>query len=249
MLFPRPATLLQDNKYYGQSKPQYENATTSDIWSARSLGAAGDGVSDDTDALRSLFQVVAARFDQGAIAFIDAGFYVVTDTVYIPPNIRVVGEAYSAVIMGAGPTFSDINNPQPVVQIGSQGQTGYVEISDIIVSTQGGTAGAVLIEYNLNTPTSSPPSGLWDVHARIGGFAGSKLQTADCPKTPDVPTTPNPACIAAYMSFHITRTAGNLYVAGSWIWVADHDIDDENNTQINVFAGRGLLVESQPGRI
>jgi hypothetical protein len=146
----------------------------------------------------------------------------VTDTVYIPPNIRIVGEAVSAVIMGAGPKFSDINNPRPVVQIGSTGQTGYVEISDIMVSTQGGTSGAILIEYNLNTPTSSPPSGLWDVHVRVGGFAGSNLQINDCPKTPDVPTAPNPACIAAYMSFHITRTAGNLYVAGSWIWAADH---------------------------
>lgn len=240
---------MQGNKYYERSKPQYENATTSNIWSARILGAAGDGVSDDTNALRGFFQVVAGRFDQGAIAFIDAGFYMVTDTVYIPANIRIVGEALSAVIMGAGPKFSDINNPRPVIQIGSPGQTGYVEISDIIVSTQGGAAGAVLIEYNLNTPVNMPPSGLWDVHVRVGGFAGSKLQTSDCPKTPDIPTTPNPACIAAYMSFHITRTAGNLYVAGSWIWVADHDIEDQNNTQINIFAGRGLLVESQPGSI
>lgn len=249
VLFPRPASLLQGNKYYERSKPQYENATASNIWSARSFGAAGDGVSDDTNALRALFQVVASRFDGGAIAFIDAGYYRVTDTVYVPPNIRIVGEAVSAVIMGAGPKFSDINNPRPVIQIGSPGQTGYVEISDIIVSTQGGTSGAVLIEYNLNTPTSGRPSGLWDVHVRVGGFAGSKLQINDCPKTPAVPTAPNPACIAAYISFHITRTAGNLYVEGGWLWVANHDIEDANNTQINVYAGRGLLIESQPGRI
>jgi hypothetical protein len=174
-------------------------------------------VTDDTNALRALFLVVASRFNAGAIAFIDAGYYKVTDTVYIPPNIRIVGEAVAAVIMGAGSRFSDINNPRPVIQIGSPGQTGYVEISDIMVSTQGNTAGAVLIEYNLNTPTNSPPSGLWDVHVRVGGFAGSELQTHQCPKTPGQPTAPNANCIAAYISFHITRTAGNLYVEGSWL--------------------------------
>lgn len=169
-----------------------------------------------------MFQVVALRFNTGAIAFIDAGYYKVTDTVYIPPNIRIVGEAVSAVIMGAGAKFSDINNPHPVIQIGtSGGETGYTEISDIIVSTQGGTSGAVLIEYNLNTPANSPPSGLWDVHVRAGGFAGSKLQLSQCPTTPGVPTAPDPACIAAYMSLHITRSAGNLYVEGSWLWVAE----------------------------
>ncbi|KAB5528951.1 pectate lyase superfamily protein-domain-containing protein, partial [Coniochaeta sp. 2T2.1] len=249
VLFPRPANLLLNNKYYERSKPQYENTTASNIYSARNFGAAGDGVTDDTNALRALFQVVAGRFNNGAVAFIDAGYYKVTDTVYIPPNIRIVGEAVSAVIMGAGPKFSDINIPRPVIQVGTSGQTGYVEISDIMLSTQGGTSGAVLIEYNLNTPTTSPPSGLWDVHVRVGGFAGSNLQLSDCPKTPSQPTAPDPDCIAAYMSFHITRSAGNLYVEGIWLWVADHDIEDPNNTQINVYAGRGMLIESQPGRI
>jgi hypothetical protein len=166
---------------------------------------------------------VAGRFDQGAIAFLDAGYYKVTDTIYIPPNIRIVGEALSAVIIGAGSRFSDMNNPRPVLQIGSPGQAGYVELSDIMVSTQGGTSGAVLVEYNLNTAANSPPSGLWDVHVRVGGFAGSNLQISDCPKTPGIATAPNPSCIAAYLSFHITRTAGNLYVEGSWLWVADHE--------------------------
>ena len=240
---------MQGNKFYERSKPQYENATASNIITARGFGVSGDGVTDDTLWLRAYFKVVSDLFDKGAIGFIDAGYYRVTDTIYIPPNIRIVGEGVSAVIMGAGPRFSDINNPRPVVQIGSPGQTGYVEISDIMVSTQGGTAGAVLIEYNLNTPMSSPPSGLWDVHVRIGGFAGSNLQVAQCLKTPSVATSPNPACIAAYMSFHITRSAGNLYVDGSWIWGSDHDIDDPLNTQINVYAGRGLLIDSQRGRI
>lgn len=52
-----------------------------------------------------------------------------------------MGESYS-VIMGAGPFFSQITNPKPVVSVGQSGQTGIVEWSDMIVSTQGATAGA-----------------------------------------------------------------------------------------------------------
>jgi glucan 1,3-beta-glucosidase len=96
-------------------------------------------------------------------------------TVFFPPNLRVVGEAMSSVILGAGPRFSDINKPYPVLQVGKPGDKGYLEFSEVFVSTQGATAGAVLIEYNLATHTgseckltsqSTPPSGMWDVHTR-----------------------------------------------------------------------------------
>lgn len=33
----------------------------------------------------------------------------------------------------------------------------------------------------------------------------------------------------------------------NWLWVADHDIEDPNLTQITVYAGRGLLIESEAG--
>ena len=163
-----------------------------------------------------------------------------------------MGEALAAVILGSGPNFSDINAPRAVVQIGNQGDPKSVELSDIIVSTQGGTAGAVLIQYNLNPPAGPsstlaemPPSGLWDVHTRIGGFAGSNLQLADCLKTPDAVVHGDAKCVAAWMSFHVTKKAGNLYMENNWFWVADHDIEDFNNTQISVFAGRGVLVEGK----
>ncbi|KAK3372240.1 pectate lyase superfamily protein-domain-containing protein [Podospora didyma] len=246
--FNQPHTLKLGNTYYERSKPQYESYPASAFLSARQYKAAGDGVIDDTAALNSLFLAVSKNSSK--IAFLDAGFYKVTDTVNIPPNTRIVGEGLAAVIMGTGPKFSDAKNPYPVVKIGQPGETGQIEMSDIIVSTQGATAGAILIEYNLNTPTTEnqcreahPPSGLWDVHIRIGGFAGSGLQVAQCLTTPTQANYVNPACIAAYMSVHVTKSASNLYVENSWLWVADHDIEDWNNTQISVFAGRGLLVE------
>jgi glucan 1,3-beta-glucosidase len=146
--------------------------------------------------------------------------------------------------MSSGNFFNDMNNPKPVVRVGNPGQIGRVEWTDMIVSTQGPQAGAVAIEWNL--ATSGPPSGMWDVHVRIGGFAGSNLQASNCPKTPGNPAV-NPSCIAAYMQMHITASASNLYMENVWLWTADHDIDSSANTQITVYSGRGLNIESTAG--
>lgn len=137
-----------------------------------------------------------------------------------------------------------MNSPQPVVRVGTAGSTGQVEWSDMIVSTQGAQAGATLIEWNL--ATSGTPSGMWDVHTRIGGFAGSDLQVAQCTKNPGS-TAINTACIAAYMSMHVTPSAAGLYMENNWLWTADHDIDDPGNTQLTIYAGRGLFIESTAG--
>jgi glucan 1,3-beta-glucosidase len=139
-------------------------------------------------------------------------------------------------------------NPRPVVRVGIYGQTGYVEWSDMIVSTRGGTAGAKGIEWNLAT-TSGTPSGMWDVHVRIGGFTGTNLQLSQCPTFAGSTNVIRNECIAAYMSMHITASAEGLFQENCWMWVADHDIEDSLNRQITVFAGRGLLIESTAGRI
>lgn len=113
----------------------------------------------------------------------------------------------------------------------------------MIVSTQGATAGSILIQWNLASP-STTPSGIWDVHTRIGGFDGSNLQVAQCPTTG---TQPNTNCIAAFMSMQITSIASGLYMENVWLWTADHDIDDVIDTQISIYSGRGLSVESTTG--
>ncbi|KAK4133566.1 glycoside hydrolase family 55 protein [Trichocladium antarcticum] len=246
-IFSQPSTLKLGNRYYERSKPQYEHYPVTVFVSAREHQAVGDGVADDTGALNTLFR---AASNTSQIVFLDAGYYKVTDTLYIPPDTRIVGEGLAAVIMGAGKNFADESHPRPVVQVGRPGDVGRVEMSDIIVSTQGATAGAIMIQYNLNTAAAEnmcapgrPPSGLWDVHTRVGGFAGSQLQAAECPITPDQANVINSACISGYMSMHITSSARNLYVENSWLWVADHDIEHVNSTRINVFVARGLLVE------
>ncbi|KAF2721657.1 glycoside hydrolase family 55 protein [Polychaeton citri CBS 116435] len=243
----RPASLLSGSKYYERSKPQYEKNSVRDFVSARDLGAKGDGHTDDTKALQHAINTAVSR---RKILFIDHGDYIVTKTIYIPGGSRIVGESFS-VILSRGSYFSNMASPKPIVQIGKAGEYGVVEMSDLIVSTQGQQQGAIVFEYNLASPASQP-SGLWDVHARIGGFAGSNLQLAQCPTTPDIEVTASNLdrdCIANFMTMHITKSATGVYLENDWIWVADHDVEDPALTQITIYAGRGLLIESEKGNI
>jgi glucan 1,3-beta-glucosidase len=236
----RPASLLSGNVYYSRSKPQYNDLPADSFQSVRTAGAVGDGKTDDTNNLQRAINSASAA---GKVVYFDSGTYKITYTLFIPPGTRLVGEAYP-IIMSSGGFFNDMNNPKPVVQVGNAGQTGQVEWTDMIVSTQGAQAGAIGIEWNL--ATSGTPSGMWDVHVRIGGFAGSNLQAPQCPKTPGNPTI-NRACIAAYMLMHVTPSASNLYMENVWLWTADHDIDSSANTQITIYSGRGLYIESTAG--
>ncbi|WYZ39575.1 hypothetical protein EsH8_III_001489 [Colletotrichum jinshuiense] len=239
------------SKYYERSKPHYEDVPAGCFISARSFGARGDGVTDDTVALNNLFNYVTADPSAGLVAFVDAGTYYVSDTVFIPPGARIVGEALASIIMGGGPRFQDITKPHPVVKVAIPGQRGTLEWSDMIVSTRGPAAGAKVVEYNLNTD-GGEPAGMWDVHIRVGGFAGTEQQLAQCPTTPNATVAADgvdPDCIAAWMSMHITRSASNLFMENCWLWVADHDLEDPDYTRVTVYAGRGLLIESAAGRI
>ncbi|KAK4865561.1 hypothetical protein LT330_009349 [Penicillium expansum] len=232
----RPSALLASgsNRYFTKSKPQYEQSPVASFVSIRSAGAKGDGSTDDTTAIQSALTSAASA---GKIVFFDQGTYKVTSTLYVPPGSRIVGEAYS-VIMATGSVWSSITNPIPVVQIGRSGESGFVEWSDMIVSTSGSTPGAVLIEWNL---AATSGSGIWDVHTRIGGFQGSNQQVAQCPTTAAV----SAACQVAYMSMHITKVASGVYLENVWLWTADHDLESPTNTQISVYTGRGLLVEGK----
>ncbi|KAE9364334.1 glycoside hydrolase family 55 protein [Stipitochalara longipes BDJ] len=251
----RPSVLKASNGgFYTRSKPQYETYQNTSFVSVRSAGAKGDGVTDDTTAIIS---AITSALVSGSIVYFDAGYYVVSKTIYIPPGSKITGEGYP-VILATGSVFGDITNPVPVFQVGkSGGEKGTVEWSNMIVSTKGAAPGAILIEWNLDA-TGLEPAGLWDVHTRIGGFTGSDLQVGQCPTgnfdsrngnvTMTSGTLPK-QCIGAFMSLHVTKPATGLYLENVWLWVADHDVDDASVTQITIFAGRGLLVESTAGAI
>ncbi|KAL8946565.1 MAG: hypothetical protein Q9222_007057, partial [Ikaeria aurantiellina] len=238
----RSPLLLDGDKFYERSKPQYADIPATRFLSARTAGAKGDGMTDDHGALQALLLKAAST---GCIVFIDSGVYRITQTLYIPPESKIVGEAYP-VIMSSGLFFANMQNPQPVVQVGRNGEAGCIEWSDTIVATQGAQAGAVGIEWNI--VSEARPSGMWDVHVRIGGFAGSNLQLADCPATPpDIPMTSaniNETCIGAHTSMHVTSGARGLYMENVWLWTADHDLDDPVFTNITIYSGRGLNMQA-----
>ena len=209
---PRPGALVSNGRYYTRSKPQYENTPASSFISVRSEGARGDSSADDTTALQN---AINKAVSQNKILFLDYGLYRVTNTIRIPPGAKIVGESFP-VILSSGAFFNDINNPKPVVQVGeTSGQQGQVELSDFIVSTQGVQAGATCIEWNL--ASGGTPSGMWDVHVRIGGFTGTQQQVAQCLKAPGNAAV-NPNCLVAFMGMHVTKAASGLYMENVWIW-------------------------------
>ncbi|KAI9151257.1 Glucan 1,3-beta-glucosidase [Paramyrothecium foliicola] len=247
-LFPPPPPSLlgpDGKKYYERSKPQYEEVPVGNFVSARSSGATGDGIADDTAALNKLFRDTARN---GKIAFVDAGTYFVTDTVFIPAGARIVGEGLASNVIGGGPNFSNRGQPRAVIQVAKPGEVGTIEWSNMVVATRGAAPGAIVVQYNLNSPLGTEPAGMWDVHIRVGGFAGTEQLIEQCDNTrpwQDVVEQ----CTASWMSMHITKSASGLFMENCWVWVADHDIEDPNYARTHIFSGRGVYVESKTGRL
>lgn len=80
-----------------------------------------------------------------------------------------------------------------------------------------------------------------DSHFRIGGAIGSGLQAADCPKESG---TVNKRCIAAALVLRLTQSS-SAYLENVWVWTADHDLDRTSQDQLDIYAARGILIESQ----
>ncbi|KAK7408407.1 hypothetical protein QQX98_009447 [Neonectria punicea] len=238
----KPDVLLDSNgNVVTKSKPQYSNVDASKFISVKAKGAKGDGATDDTAAIQAVFDGIATD----EIVYFDHGAYVITDTVKVPKNIKIVGEIWALIMAGGDKNFKDQANPKPVWQIGQKGDVGNVEIQDLMFETLGPQPGAILIEFNVagETPGSA---GLFDVHARVGGSAGTKLQSDTCKKTPKVDTKPSDDCLGAFMLMHITAEA-SAYLENTWLWVSDHELDLADHSQVNIYNGRGVLIESTKG--
>ncbi|KAJ6578345.1 pectin lyase fold/virulence factor [Mycena capillaripes] len=193
-------------------------------------GAAGDGGADDTAAIKNFI----LKFGGCNVLLFEAGTYLVTDTIFVPAGTIIVGE----IIMGTSANFADQNNPRPVIRVGNPGDTGSVEISDMVVATTGGSAGAIGIEWNIKE-SSQGSAGMWDVHVRHGGVKGTNIDAGHCPTS-----STDLQCTTAFLGIHITDS-GSGYFENVWVWNADHDLDDPGQTQINSFSARGILVESR----
>ncbi|KAK5630292.1 hypothetical protein RRF57_006007 [Xylaria bambusicola] len=243
-LLDSPVTGLQVAPYFERKRNQYTDKSAADFVHLKDQGAKGDGVTDDTAAVQKAFN---AYGDGSKIIFVDAGTYILKDTVTIPKDAKIVGETWSQ-FAASGSKFSDASKPVVMLKVGNSGDVGTVELQDLILTSKGPTPGVVLMEWNVLAKTPGAAA-LWDVHVRLGGATGTQLTPTECP-----PTTSgtNPSrCQVASMLLHVTKNASG-YFDNMWLWVSDHMIDDPNLTdplngleQNSVYSARGMLIESQ----
>ncbi|KAK3725363.1 hypothetical protein LTR37_000333 [Vermiconidia calcicola] len=237
-------SLLDSNgKIFAQSRPQYENYKSEEFVSAKSSGCKGDGQTDDTAAINRLLQQVNGT---DKVAYFEHGAYLVSDTIKVPPNVKMTGQIWP-LIVADGRAFNDASNPKAVFQVGQPGdKQGTVQISDFIFETKGPAPGAIMIEWNLQSDQAGG-SGMWDTHVRIGGSAGTDLQGpseyGNCRKNPSS-TEVNRDCEGVFLMFHATKPSSGVYLENTWFWVADHDLDHEQPKQISLYSARGVLVQS-----
>lgn len=245
----RPASLTADGAFYQRSKPQYEQYGGNAFLSARSQGVTGDGTTDDTEALqnaiyaalkqRKILFVDAGAYIVTSTIYIPAGSRIIGESypvifgygayfsdVNSPQVVVEVGkpgekgtiEWIDMVVSGKGATagaiFIEYNlasgTPSPPQSWSPRGGSG---------PRWGGSGPSWGPKWGAGGQLSGP-SGLWDVHVRTGGFAGTELLIADCPTTPTVATPPapiDPKCIMGFMSIHISSTASNLYLENTWV--------------------------------
>ncbi|THG92977.1 hypothetical protein EW026_g8120 [Hermanssonia centrifuga] len=225
-----------NNGVFFRTRPQYQAYAADQFISAKANGVKCDGTTDDTTNLQNLIN----DYWGCKIIYLDAGTCKVTSTIVVPAGAIIVGEFWTT-ILASGSKFSDASNPVPVLQVGNPGDTGGVEISDIVVSTTAGSAGAICIEWNVKGEAGTV--GMWDVHVRIGGAIGTGIQVGQCPAGGSTTST---TCQGAFLGLHVKAT-GSGYFENVWVWTADHDLDDPGQGQIDSFNARGIFIDHAVG--
>ncbi|EOD47062.1 putative exo-beta- - protein [Neofusicoccum parvum UCRNP2] len=231
---PRSPILLNQDRYFVMKPPTYREYSASQVLNLKSVPGFpvfGDGVTDDTESINAILTQYAGC----KIVYIPAGTYVVRNTVFIPAGTRIYGDAYASVISAMGPTFADPKTPIPMVQVGAPGDVGVAQMVDMMFTVGEVLPGCKLVEVNMAGAQPGDVA-LVNSHVRVGGAAGSTVQTS-CGGPPAL-------CRAAWGLVHLAAWS-SAYVENMWGWTADHDLDDVY-TQ-NVATGRGMLVEATQG--
>ncbi|KAK6537192.1 hypothetical protein TWF694_011389 [Orbilia ellipsospora] len=234
---PNPAVTFTfaQKFWFSRDKPTYSQ---NDVSNFVNFGWFATGKGDDTDYTSVLQLLIDYCVLTNSILFIPAGVYVIKSTLYVRSSSRIVGEAWSQ-IMATGSVFNDPNNDIAAIVVGQSGNAGVVELTDLLFTSRGQAQGLVLVEWDMIQQFQGAV-GMWDCHFRVGGAVGSNLQVPQCPKGSG---TINPNCKAASTLLTITNAA-SAYLENVWGWVADHDIDDSANTQIDVYVKRGVDIRS-----
>jgi hypothetical protein len=147
---------MPQSRFFTRRRPQYTDIGLSQIFDVTEYGAVGDGSTDNTAALNSIFAMAA---NMSSIVYIPFGVYKILDTVRIPVGSRIIGQAWSQ-IMATGPNFETASNPRVAVQVGIAGDVGVIEIQNLMFTVSGPTAGAILVEWNVHE-LSQGSAGMW----------------------------------------------------------------------------------------
>jgi hypothetical protein len=107
--------------------------------------------------------------------------------------------------MGSGNNFANQDAPQIVVQVGSNGVSDPTEFGGIIFSTRGPTPGAIVVEWDVR-PKAQGGAGMWDSFVRLGGTAGTNMQSSQCPTM-----SPGSSCYAAFLAVHLTSASSAYF--------------------------------------
>ena len=161
------ATAYYRSHYFSKSRPQYEDLDVGSILSVKDHGAKGDGVTDDTAAIKTALALATTS----NLIYFPAGSYIVTSTITVPPNTRMTGEVWSQLV-ASGPYFANVTDPMVMIKVGNPGDIGTVEISDMLFTSVGSLPGLVMVEWNVQAD-SQGSVGIWDAHFRVGGAYGS----------------------------------------------------------------------------
>ncbi|KAH8916655.1 glycoside hydrolase family 55 protein [Atractiella rhizophila] len=226
----RGTLTAEDGKYVTKALPQYGQYGAEAFASVKDAGAVGDGRTDDTKAIQqALMENAGCR-----LTYFPHGVYLVTDTIYVPPGSRIVGEVWS-IVAASGKAFSDENNPKAMLRVGEPGEVGVAEFVDMIFTVSDVLPGAIVVEVSMAGESKGDVS-FHNTHIRIGGSQDSKTET-QCQED-------GSPCKAAFLMMHLKETS-QTYMENMWLWSADHDLDADFNQVIGT--GRGYLTESTKG--
>ena len=204
----RSSSLLQNGRYAVVTPPTYKEYDVSQIVNVKTVSGHpvhGDGSTDDTKNLNTII----AQYAGCKILFFPAGTYIVTNTLFFPAGSRVIGEVWSA-ISAKGDKFYNPDAPTAMVKVGNPGDRGVAQFSDMLFTVADVLQGCTLLEVNM-AGNSPGDVGFWNSHFRVGGAAGSKVQT-NCGGSPA-------QCKAAFMMLHLTADS-SAYVENMWGWTA-----------------------------
>ncbi|PKX88189.1 pectin lyase-like protein, partial [Aspergillus novofumigatus IBT 16806] len=160
--------------YFERPRNQYADKTAVDFVHLKDEGAAGDGSTDDTDAVQNAFNKYG---DGSKIILVDAGTYIIKRTVTVPKNVKIIDETWSQ-FAASGGYFGDASKPAVMLRVGNEGEVGNVELQDLILTSKGPTPGVILMEWNV-AAESAGSAALWDVHRASGYFDNMWLWVAD----------------------------------------------------------------------